>query len=685
MRYQKLPALLLFMLTLSAVPISHGESANIQPSAKENIEEVVVISRRESDYSLITERAQKIMDVPGSLGDPLMAAFSLPGVLSKDEMGSPAIRGSSPSDNRYMVDGAPAGYVFHSFSTSIFNENIIQDFELYAAGFGPRYSNAIGGVFDIQLRDPKHQRFTTKLDLGVLRAGVFFEGEATENSAFYLSARTSMSQYLIDDKTKNDIEKEDGIRVQSIPQDTDYQFKYVYDMGEGQHIKISANGATDLVEAELMEVSNMVLERPDLAGNAKLKTKFDNAVIRWQAEKSNGTALGIQLGHYVNDNNTHWGSNNYLFNLKNSDTYAIAHYDFIIADNHNISLGSELHQLNYRYNARFINYVCTETDADCLFRRGELVDANDQIKVNEAMLYANDHWNISEDFSFDVGVQAHYNNLTKETFTNPRFSTAWNFIDNFTLSSSIGAYNRLPEIDKVFPVIGNPNLKSPTSNHFTLGLKHNMDNGWSWSVTGYYKTMDDLPLAMGANQTPNYTNNIEGDAYGMDVFINKELTHRWYGWLAISASKSLRTNKLTGIENNYYLDTPVVVNWVMNYKLTDKWTMGTRVAAQTGRAVTPIIGAQKNPYYANHILPVYGEAFTENLPTYTRVDLRFKRDANFWGYSGTYNIDILNAFNTRNVTDRTLDYKRTTSPQDYKLEDEVGLGIIPAIGMSITF
>jgi outer membrane receptor protein involved in Fe transport len=253
------------------------------------------------------------------------------------------------------------------------------------------------------------------------------------------------------------------------------------------------------------------------------------------------------------------------------------------------------------------------------------------------------------------------------------------------MTSSVGTYNRLPDIDKLFPGVGNPDLKSPESNHYTLGLKQVLGEGWSWSATAYYKTMDDLPRAMGVNAVPNYTNNVEGEACGLDIFINKELTDRWYGWIALSTSKSTRTDKLTDKETDYYLDTPVVLNVVANYKLNDKWTFGGRFTARSGQAHTPIIGAQKNPYFENRILPVYGEAFSESLPTYSRLDLRLKRDTTFWGYPGAWTLDILNVLNRRNVTDRNLDYKRTTSPQNFTLEDEVGLGIIPAAGMSITF
>ena len=220
----------LLILPLLVLPASASDTTSSDTASGDTISnaepplEEMMVQGRKSDYSVITENAQKIIDVPGSLGDPLMAAFSLPGVISEgDGGGAPAVRGSSPSDNRYLVDGAPAAYVFHAFSTSIFNENIIQDFELFSAGFGPRYSNAIGGIFDIKLRDPKAQDIRTKVDLSLLRAGVFVEGEVSEDSAFYLSGRSSLLQYFFDG---DELEEEEGIKVQDAPEDTDYQFKY---------------------------------------------------------------------------------------------------------------------------------------------------------------------------------------------------------------------------------------------------------------------------------------------------------------------------------------------------------------------------------------------------------------------------------------------------------------------------
>jgi len=560
---------------------------------------------------------------------------------------------------------------------------------LYSAGFGPRYSNAIGGVFDIRLRDPKAQDIHTKLDVSILRGGVFVEGEVTENSAFYLSARASLLQYFFD---ADSVEEEEGIKVQDAPEDTDYQFKYQYRLSDSNRLTLSANGASDLAAAEFTEFSTEVMEEPDFAGDAKIKNTFDSQNVRWQFATSDSSELDIQLGHYQKNDDTLWGDGNYFFEMIAEDVYAVANYNFVLGTSHSISLGVETHNTQYRYDARFVNYVCTEFDPDCELRRGELILAEDDVTIQEHTTYLNDHWVVTDRLALDIGVQAHYNNFTEETFTHPRVALAWEFIDNWTFSSAAGSYNRLPDIDKTFPQIGNTELKSPTSNHYTLGIKHELANEWSWSLNSYYKTMDNLPLAgdvtAGApddTTQPAYTNNVEGEAYGVDLFINKGLTDRWYGWLAISASRSTRTNQLTGVEQDYYLDTPVVINWVMNYQMNEKWNLGTRLTLQSGRAITPIIGIQPNPYFADRILPVYGEPYSENLPVYARLDLRFEREMTLWGYSGTYNIDILNALNRQNVTDRTLDYKRTQSPQDIKLEDEVGMGIIPAVGMSLIF
>ncbi|HVF15383.1 MAG TPA: hypothetical protein VNA21_00675, partial [Steroidobacteraceae bacterium] len=138
----------------------------------DSLEAVIVTGARmrETPPSEPTVQTEKLLDVPGSFGDPLQSVYSLPGVVPTEEIGgAPAVRGSGPEDNYFLTDFLPTGYLFHAFGFSIFNENLIRDFGIKNAGFGARYGRAIGAVFDVNLREPRQQPWTTTIDGSFLR------------------------------------------------------------------------------------------------------------------------------------------------------------------------------------------------------------------------------------------------------------------------------------------------------------------------------------------------------------------------------------------------------------------------------------------------------------------------------------------------------------------------------------
>ena len=81
-------------LLLSLSCAAFTSYANDDAPASQSIERVEVVYKRSSVTSDITEDAQKLMDMPGAMGDPLQAAYALPGVVAAGgSMGSPAVRG----------------------------------------------------------------------------------------------------------------------------------------------------------------------------------------------------------------------------------------------------------------------------------------------------------------------------------------------------------------------------------------------------------------------------------------------------------------------------------------------------------------------------------------------------------------------------------------------------------------
>lgn len=673
------------MLPIIHVASVMAESSETQPSAEEStLEEVMVFGSHKDSSTVITEDAQKLMEMPGALGDPLGAISALPGVISPASGGAPAVRGSSPSDNRFYVDGIPAGYIFHRFNTSIFDENVVRDFRLFSAGFGAQYSNATGAVFDIRLRDPKNQPLETTINTSILRTGLFLEGGISENSAFYLSIREGMLQYVL---SEQDEPEDNGIRIVDPPADGDYQFKYLWDAGASNRVTLSLTGANDAAQADFTEYSKMAAQNPDFSGLAELDQSFDSQGLTWERELQYGGNLAMTIARYEDGTRTQWGQD-YFQNIVFKNVLLKSRYSVPLFQRHLVTVGLDANQYDFDYDTRTINFLCTEFDSSCQDGRGGLVNDSRLIRVKENTAYLIDNWQLAETLNVEIGIQSNYNDYTSETFIHPRIALEWQVRDGYILTSSAGRYNRFPDVETVLPLLGNPNLASPTANHYTLGIKNDASYVWNWSVEAYYKILQSLPLALTGGDEDglqNYSNDVAGKARGLDLMINRNQQDRWYGWIALSYSTSERTNLRSNETRNYVFDTPVVFNMVGNYEFNERWTAGFHFSAKSGEAETDIVGVRDNPDFPGHYLPIYGEAFADRLPNYTRLDFRAERTIRGWGKQASFYIDVINALNTNNIVGRNLDYEKVDSTGELHIEKVKDRGILPSIGFSITF
>ncbi|WP_236074884.1 TonB-dependent receptor plug domain-containing protein [Teredinibacter purpureus] len=651
-------------------------------SAGQGIEETYVLGQRRGNFTEITQETEKLVDMPGALGDPLGAVFSLPGVVYGDG-GEPAVRGSSPDDNLFLVDFLPAGYIFHDFNTSIFHEYIMHDFQLYSAGFGPEYGNVTGAVFDINLRQPRKQPLQTVLDLSMLRSGVFLEGQVTESSAFYLSGRHSMLHLFIPEGEENE-----GVVLTRVPRDNDYQLKYAWDLDANNTLTFSASGAGDLAEAVLSREMDFVRSNPDFEGDAEILSRFNGQKVIWDHQRENGGRLKVGGGHLNNERNVSWGNQYYYDESTKSDTLK-AQYSQPVGNSHLLTVGGMYQQNSFLVGYDQVLFVCTEFDVDCTLNRDARYENEQSIDQVETHLYVNDSWQATPSLVLDIGLQLQENDYTNERFVNPRAGLRYQLNSQWAIASSAGQYNRFPELEYVLPEIGNENLQSPTATHYTLGVDRELNDGWSWSLEAYYKLMDNLPLALAGGEDNSallYSNDVSGEATGVDVFINKEMTTNWYSWLALSYSLSERTNDRSGETVNYYLDTPMILNWVVNYSRSETFNVGWRWTIRSGTAYTPIVGIQENPWFDDSVLPEYGDPYSDRLPLTSRLDVRFKWLGQLWGMDTEYIVDILNALNQENVTGVGLDYEKVDSVNDpLKTEENVSPGIIAALGMRLKF
>lgn len=666
------------------------------PSNNENIEHVEVIYKRSSITSEITENTEKLITMPGAMGDPLRAVYALPGVVAAGgSMSEPAVRGSSPDDNLFEVDFMPAGYIFHDFGSSIFNKYIIQDFQLYSAGYGTSYSDATGAVFDVTLRNPKYQPITTTLDFTMFNAGVFVEGQLTQNTAFYLSARKSTLPLFFSsgEELKNDDGEPSGVTVNDAPDDHDYQGKWIWDINNHNALTVSFTGAKDSVAAGFNQRAELSLKNPEYQGDADFIREFSSQSILWDHfNKDFNLRLGI--GSLNHSGRLEYGkqatlTQGYFDEEQQKQISYKARLNWRLNKAHQLVFDAAYYDNDTTLSYDGFLYTCTELDPDCDLNKGERISGSDSLALDNYFAGMSHIWDINKSWQTEVGVQYQSNAYTDENFVMPRLAVSYYINDRNTINAKYGHYNRMQDVHYIMPGQGNPNLLSQTSKHSSLGFAQQLADEWSWSVEGYYKSMNDLPLALNDSYTDAaqlYSNDVTGRAYGVDLLINKNKTDKWYGWLALSYAKSERTDERQNITRDYYADTPLVFNMVFNYQISEKWQGGFNFTARSGQTYTPIIGVKENPEFEGRFLPEYGDPFSERFDIYHRLDIRFERETDFWGLDGVLILELMNAYGQGNTSSIDLDYQKVSSTNDLIIkESDDDFEMRPSIGFSLTF
>ena len=339
--------------------------------AEEGIEVIEVTSKRNQANSEMTEQTEQLMSVAGIGNDPLSAVYSLPGIVyAGGDTGSPAVRGSSPDDNAFYIDDIPAGYIFHLFGDSIFNENLIQDFALHPAAFGSEYGNATGGIFDVKLRDPRQQDIETTIDLSMLKSGFMVEGETFDDQAFYVSYRRSQIHLFLPEG-----EEDEGYTIFKAPVSDDYQAKYQWLIGDAHKLTFSASGASDTGGVNISEESEDGRIDPDSVGDLKITTKFDSQSISWQYYGDEEKIMQLVAGHTVNTTDEIFGKGQFI--KVDEEIYSLRFSSQITwLEDHKLGFGLDYSKTDVDYSFDIIPYYCTDTDADCDSKKGERIQDN---------------------------------------------------------------------------------------------------------------------------------------------------------------------------------------------------------------------------------------------------------------------------------------------------------------------
>lgn len=601
----------------------------------------------ESPVSLRIIGLQEIEKSPGANRDISRIVQSYPGVAfsSIGYRNDLIVRGGSPSENRFYLDGVEIPNINH-FSTQgasggpvgILNADLIREVNFYTGAFPTDKGNALSSVLDFKLRDGDMERNSLKATLGASEVSLASNGHLGKKTSYLVSVRQSYLQFLFD-----------MLGLPFLPTFTDAQFK----------LKTRFDARNELTVLGLGGIDKMKL-------NTKADDEDNEYILSYLPKIQQETfTLGAVYRHYagahvqsvvashsyLNNRNTKYQQNdesdpehlmlrlrsteqNTQLRLENSSSFR----------NWKVTVGTSLDYSQYS-NTTF-QKVYTD--------RAQTFDYHTYLGIMRWGLFGTvNYTSIDERFTASLGLRADANNYSAamkdlSDQLSPRLSLSYQLTEHWSLSGNAGLYYQLPP----YTALGFKNNNGLYANKYALrymqvsqgsvGLNWRKGDTFEVSVEGFYKDYDKIPLSVadgipltckgndyGVIGNELLTSTAQGRSYGAELLLKWLVAKK----LNLASSFTLfKSEYRTDKESEYIAsawDNRFIFNLRGTYNLPRHWSVGMKVSCIGGAPYTPYDAdksslvtawnAQGKPYYD------YTRYNEERLPAFTQVDIRIDK------------------------------------------------------------
>jgi len=476
------------------------------------IEQALGAARREEGRQRITP--VELTRIPGpATGDLATYLQTLPGVVSSGDRGGQFfIRGGTPSQNMVLVDGAliykPAHIVgFYS----PFPENLVAGADFYAGGFGPRYTDRISSVLDIQMRHGNRYSYTGSAAVSPFAAEVFAEGPITVGkSSWIFSARNSLIEQT---STWYPIEEQ--------------PLKFGSQFLKGSYIDNSTR------------CSAMVMNTYD---RGRMDFEAEES-ISWRNFVLGGKCVALPEGSRVlmdtNVNLTHFTNS-----VKDVEPFGFSSKATRLSLDLNLRQYAGDIRFDYGFyaNLRYLNYDLGEKFVG--LQRDDFSQLNAGAHFETSIP-------VGQRLRMQPGVAFSLNPGGIGTSIEPRFRFSWQPFgsEKEEVSGAVGIYRQsivgisdMRDLSSVFVAwmstpIGDSQMEAI---HAMLGWQQTITEGLSWSVESYYKRMSNLPVPVWST-IARFTTDLalaDGRVYGSDIRLEYS-RGSFYGLIGYGYSNTL--------------------------------------------------------------------------------------------------------------------------------------------------
>ncbi len=710
------------------IEISKGKPAvivaELSPSTTE-LKEVEVkanpfVKNEESPVSVRTIGTNEIQRYPGGNRDISRVIQSLPGVgFSAGFRNDILVRGGSPSENRFYIDGIEIPNINHFATqgasggpTGLINVDFIREVNFYSSAFPVNRGNALSSVMDIRLRDGRDDRWGGTFTIGSSEIAASMESPLNKkkSATMLASVRYSYLQFLFK-----------ALKLPFLPTYSDAQMKIKWKI-------------TPKDEFVFLSLSAYDMNRLNTKQN---ETEGQRFLLQTLPEQNQLTYMvGLKYSHFFENSSLQFFlSRNMLVNEFNKwqdndkSKTKITDYKSTEAEN---KFRAEYtgRKKGFRYNVgvnyELARYTNRSSFFDARFTQPGLtkVQFSSKFMMNKFGAFANVSQNIEDIVQLSFGVRLDGNDYNKSMLqlwnqVSPRLAISVNLVENLRFNCNAGYYHQLPSytvlgyMDSTNTLENKDRLTYMRNVHAVAGLEYTTPINSRISVEGFFKRYYNIPFMLDnnislANQGAGFgvvgngpaKSTSDGRSYGMEVLYEQKLYKGFYGIL----SYTLFWSQFKDVNDKFVSstwDTRNIISLTIGKKFKKNWELGLRARFQGGSPYTPVDAALSsqlvnyNP--SNPGILDYNNINSARTKWFHAADLRVTKKWYFKKWSFELYLDVQNFYAAKAPTSPTflpitdastgqvlLDANDPTRIQ-YKFINTASGTVVPTLGFVIYY
>ncbi|MBK7340688.1 MAG: TonB-dependent receptor [Saprospiraceae bacterium] len=685
---------------VNVVKIEMEEDVKLLDEIELSANRSIQVGSLESPNSLQRLSAQEIKSSPGGNFDVFKVIQSLPGIASVPGVGNRndvIIRGGSPSENVYYLDGIEIPVINHfttqgsaGGSNGIINVAFVNELTLHSSAFDARYDNALSSIFQFKQKSGNSTRLQTNFRLSSSEFAATAEGPLSKNTSFLGSVRRSYLQYLFQ-----------ALNLAIRPNYWDFQTKVQHrfsskttltliGLGALDNFFVDAGAEKDVTNAYILKRAPFI-DQWNYTVGLNLKHIFSRSVLDVALSRN---TLNNQFEQYEDaDKNDP--------NKRNISTFSQE------AENKlKVNLSQQLTGWTIHYGGHF-QWVTYSNNFESILKR-EIRDSSGQVLQSELkyMFQTNIdfakygvHVQASRSFlqnslGLSVGIRSDADQFTGPTLLHwvdhisPRVSLSFTWNNHWKTTASVGRYVKLP----AYTILGYKNNNGEYVNsdasyikcvHYSMGTEFLPRASTRITAEVFLKRYWDYPLSQrtginlantgsefGYIGNEDINSNGKGRAYGFEFFVQQKLVKSFFAL----GSYSYILSDFSGEDGSLIpssWDNRHLFSITLGKKFKKSWELGLKYRFAGGTPYTPFDEAASRLNYLSSGVGVldYEKLNTKRLSSFHQVDFRINKKWNMkkWSIEAFYDMTNALLFKNQDVPDYV--FERTEDNSGFKTSD----------------